>query len=576
MKIRADLMLFAILWATAVPSFAGPPSKKQSPSLFDRRQIMLRAMEDELDRSTKQLKIPEFEPPYFIAFEMKDMDVRHVEARYGALFASSSDRSRRLRVEIRVGSYQFDNIGSKASDFDFSFSPTFSASKSAPKDNDPIALRNSLWLLSDENYKAALKSYLKRKGKKVTEVEDEKDEGSFSKEPASTFTSPEKSFQFDTARFEKVARTVSDIFERHPAIFDSYITIDASKVTRTLINSEGTRIVSDDTIFSITLFGATRAPDGMLLTNQTTLYAKDENKLPADKEVLAKAEKLAMELEALQKAPVIDPYTGPAIFDGDATGVLFHEVIGHRLEGERQLDEEEGKTFKGQIGNKILPDFLSVIDDPTLENIGDTDLNGTYQYDDEGVRAQRVVLIDHGALKSFLTSRTPIEGVPHSNGHGRAAAGEKPRARMGNTLVESGKTVPFEQLKKLLIEEVKKQGKPYGLIIKNIVGGSTHTSSWGYQAYKGIPQLTYRIFPDGREELVRGVEIVGTPIASINKILVTSDKKSIFNGFCGAESGFVPVSAVAPDVLMSEIELQRIMKKSEKGPILPSPWTGGL
>ncbi len=563
---------FLICLLIAVAPVYGLAGKKKAG--FDRRPIMLRAMVQEMNRSMKMLKMAGFDLPYFIAYEIKDTRSRHVSARYGAVYKSSSNRSRRLRVELRVGSYEFDNIGSQSSRFDFSHLPGYRGSSGAPLDDDPQALRNSLWLKTDESYKSALKAYLKRKSKKVTEVQEDKEPDSFSKALASRYTEPPKSLTFDRDRLEQLMRTASAQFEGHPQIFDSYVMLDGSQQTRYLVNSEGTRVITEMTIYNISIFGATRAPDGMLLKSNKTIYAPEESKLPGDKEIIREVRKLIENLEALRQAPILEPYTGPAILDGEATGVLFHEVIGHRLEGERQLDEEEGKTFKEQVGKKIIPEFLSVVDDPNKKQLNGIDLNGFYRYDDEGVRAQRVLLVENGILKNFLLSRTPVKDFPKSNGHGRSSLGEKPRARMGNTIVQSSKTVPFSRLKEMLIAEVKKQNKPYGLIIKNIIGGSTHTSTWGYQAYKGIPEMVYRVFPDGREELVRGVEIVGTPIASINKIVATSDQIAVFNGYCGAESGYVPVSAVAPDVLMTEIELQRSMKKSEKGPVLPSPWTG--
>lgn len=540
----------------------------------DRRSVVLRALVDELNRTMTKLKMPGFESPYFVAYEIKENRSNHVQARYGAVIQSNDDVIRHARVETRVGSYEFDNVGSKTSDYDFSGSANYGTSKLAPLDNEPAALRNSLWLITDENYKSALKGYLKRKSKKVTEIDENKGVHSFSKEAASVVTEPHLAYSFDQKHWEQTARSASIAFKKHPVIFDSLVSTDGAFETRYLATSEGTRIVSEQSFYNLTIQGFVRAADGMLLSSQLSIYTRTENTLPAPEQISELAEKLAHDLEALRTAPIMEPYTGPAILDGEATGVLFHEVIGHRLEGERQLDDEEGKTFKGQIGNKIVPEFLSVVDDPTVDTINGVALNGFYRNDDEGIGAERVTLIQNGTLKNFLTSRTPIEGFAKSNGHGRSAAGEKPRARMGTTWVQSNKTVSFAELKKMLIAEVQKQGKPYGLLIRNILGGSTHTSTWGYQAFKGVPQMVYRIYPDGREELVRGVEIVGTPIASINKIIATSDKLSVFNGFCGAESGYIPVSTIAPDVLMTEIEIQRTAKKSEKDPILPSPWNG--
>ncbi len=540
---------------------------------LDKRPILLRVMSDELQRSMSKLKMDDFKSPYFMAYEMKETVTNRLQSRYGAIFQSGGGKNRRLRVEVRVGDHHLDNIGKKTSAFDFSWSPGYRASRWGPIDDDPGALRNSFWLITDEAYKSALKAFLKVKSRMVTEVEDKDFAGSFSDEKPQVYIQPPVELGFETDRWERLARTASAHFEKHPDIFDSVVSIEGTKETRWLVTSEGTRLITERTLLHVSIQANTRAQDGMLLSNQVSIYAPAPERMPSQKQLMAKVDQVISDLEALRKAPVLEPYTGPAILDGEATGVLFHEVIGHRLEGERQLDDKEGKTFKGRVGQKIIPEFLTLLDDPTRRQMNGIALNGYYRFDDEGVAAQKVTLVDKGVLKSFLMSRTPVKGFPKSNGHGRASAGEKPRARMANTILVSHKKVPYSQLKKMLIEEVKRQGKPYGLIIKNILGGSTHTSTWGYQAYKGMPQMVYRVFPDGKEELVRGVEIVGTPITSINKIKATSDRTEIFNGFCGAESGYVPVSAVAPDVLMTELEVQRTMKKSAKPQILPSPWS---
>jgi predicted Zn-dependent protease len=252
--------------------------------------------------------------------------------------------------------------------------------------------------------------------------------------------------------------------------------------------------------------------------------------------------------------------------------VLFHEAVGHRLEGDRMDNDAEGKTFKGQIGRAVLPPFISIVDDPTLATLAGKSLNGYYQYDDEGIPAKRVPLVESGVLKNFLLSRHPVDGFLQSNGHGRGQSNRRPVARMANLIASSTKQVSDAQLKQMLIDEAKRQGKPYGLIIRDIQGGNTNTSSFGYQAFKGIPRLVYRVDArDGKETLVRGVEVVGTPLSAVSKIVATGKTQGVFNGFCGAESGNVPVSTVAPATLLREIELQRVVEGRDRPPLLPSP-----
>jgi predicted Zn-dependent protease len=311
----------------------------------------------------------------------------------------------------------------------------------------------------------------------------------------------------------------------------------------------------------------------MLLDQGQTLYGRTLAELPDERGLAGMVDEAVGHLAALARAPVADPYTGPAILEPEATGVFFHETVGHRLEGERQKDENEGRTFKGQVGQAILPAFLSLRDDPTLRTSAGLSLNGYYPYDDEGVASRNTILVEKGVLRTYLTGRTPVEDAPKSNGHGRAQGTQRPVARMGNLIIEAADAVPRATLKRMLLDETRKAGKPYGLIIRDITGGSTNTSNYGYQAFKGSPRMVYRVdATTGAETLVRGVEMVGTPLTAVNKIIAASQETGVFNGFCGAESGYVPVSTVAPATLFREIELQRTQRQKERTPLLPAPW----
>ncbi len=541
----------------------------------DPKLSVLHALRDELDRNQERLKVDDNPAPYFISYEFKKTESHEILAKFGAIYASNKDQQANLRVEVRVGSYEDDNTGKKdlSSYLPFEIPVGLPVSSAAPIDQDTTAMRTSLWLLTDDTYKKALYDYLQKKGKAVFDVKKDTPD-SFSREKAVQHIGPRKTLSFDAAKWEDWARRITLLFKKEKDILQGRATVNATRSTRVFVNTEGTQIADETVLFSMVVDAESRAEDGKVLTGTRTFYFPEEKRGPTWNEVETSVRGLMKELLALARAKEIDPYSGPALLSPKATAVLFHEAVGHRLEGERQMDDEEGRTFKGKEGKRILPEFLSLIDDPTLRQWDGLALNGYYHYDSEGVAAQRTVLVDHGVLKTYLMSRTPNEHAAKSNGHGRTARTADPIGRMGNTILISDAQTKYSlpALKKQLLAEVKRQGKPYGLYIEDLNGGDTNTSSYGYQAFRITPNIVYRIWPDGREELVRGVEMVGTPINTLNKIVATSRETDVFNGFCGAESGYVPVSAIAPAVLLTEVELQRKKEESTRPPILPSPF----
>jgi predicted Zn-dependent protease len=338
------------------------------------------------------------------------------------------------------------------------------------------------------------------------------------------------------------------------------------------VNTEGTQLQSGQIRYRLELFIQGKAADGMNIERYYNFDWVDPKDAPSDKEVAAASATLRKEMEGLVKAPLNEPSVGPALLTGRAAAVFFHEVFGHRAEGHRQKDISEGQTFAKKVGEPILPDFLSIVDDPTEKKEGHEDLLGYYRFDDEGVSSHEVILVDHGVLKNFEMSRSPLADFPHSNGHGRRQLGATPVSRQGNLIVKSNKTVTNAQLRTKLIELVKAQNKQYGLLIDDIAGGFTFTGRGQPQAFQVQPLVVYKVFADGRpDELVRGVDIVGTPLAALTKIVATGDTPEVFNGYCGAESGSVPVSAVAPAILTTELEVQKKQADTDAPPILPPP-----
>ncbi len=337
------------------------------------------------------------------------------------------------------------------------------------------------------------------------------------------------------------------------------------------MNSEGSEIQTSETRYRLFVSAMTKADDGMELPLYKSYSSFTPEGLPADEAVERDIRKMIEILLALREAPLVEPYTGPAILSGEASGVFFHEVLGHRLEGHRLKDVDDSHTFREQLNQKVLPETFSVHFDPTVRTYGPSDLVGSYRYDNQGIQARRVTAIDKGILKSFLMSRSPVEGFPNSNGHGRKQAGRKPVARQSNLIVEVADPLTPEELKARFVQAIEAADKPFGLRIEEIQGGFTMTGRFFPNSFNVTPLLVYRVYPDGREELVRGVDLIGTPLTAFSRVVAADDQIGVFNGFCGAESGSVPVSAAAPSILVAQIEVQKKEKSQDRPPILPAP-----
>jgi len=530
---------------------------------------LLRAMTTELHRAfttlgkqgdDKQIS------PYFLSYSVADTEMVSVRAQYGALVDSSTNRARMLDVQVRLGDPRLDNTHG-------SHRGSAVNSLQLPLVDDRQALARTLWLATNTGFSNALDNYLRVKTETQVRAQEEDSSPDFSREAWQvSISKPAPPVQVDRPAWEKRVADLSKIFREYPNVYQNIVLLEVQNETDYFASSEGSQVISPHLQARLMVFAVTRADDGMDLFRAQTFEAETADGLPKQAELEASIRDLGKSLEALRRAPVTEPFDGPAILSGRAAAVFFHEVLGHRLEGQRQRGEEEGQTFTRELNKAVLPSFLSVADDPTLTKFGNTWLSGNYEYDDEGQKARRVELIQDGVLKTFLMSRLPIASFSSSNGHGRAQTGRMPTGRQGNLIVSSTKSVPEAELRKQLIEEAKTQGKPYGLYFEDISSGFAVTTRSSPQAFQVIPLVVYRVYVDGRpDELVRGVSIVGTPLAAMKRILATGDKSEVFNGECGAESGTVPVSAVAPAMLLSEMETQRQPQGTSRPPILPIP-----
>lgn len=531
---------------------------------------VLTALEKSVARSMRVLGERGNPPPYFLSYLVTETDERQLSATRGAVRRNSQSRRRVADVDMRVGNYDLDNThhlrGVRGWESGRARPITLSI------DDDIDAIEAGLWLETDRRYRAAAERLPQVKADVAVKATAEDTSGDLSKESPGKLILPLPGPSPDLGRYETRLRSLSTLFDDEPKVLESEVLLVALSTTKWFASSEGTAVQQGSTAWRISLYATARADDGMDLFLYQSFSARSAAGLPDDAILRAAAAKMKKTLVALRTAPPLEPFTGPAILSGKAAGVFFHEIFGHRIEGHRQKDESESQTFTKMVGEKVLPEFLSVYDDPTLVSIAGVDLNGAFAADDEGIRARRVTVVENGVLRNFLMSRSPVAGFARSNGHGRAQAGWRPVGRQANLIIEASKTVPAARLREMLIEECRKQGKPYGLIFEDISGGFTFTGRSLPQAFKVMPLLVTRVWADGRpDELVRGTDLIGTPLISFSKILAAGDDRAVFNGSCGAESGWVPVAASAPSILTAQIEVQKREKESSRPPILPPP-----
>jgi len=535
------------------------------------QSMMLKAMDSELQRSFKALHSAGEAPLYYLSYHVTDKRQRNLGAAYGAITSDSDTRSRILDISCRVGDYRLDNTKEIRGESDFDFMGRRPAR--LPLDDNELAIRTIIWEKTDEAFKDAQERYTKIKTNEEVLAEREDTSADFSQEKPNRYIDQTVGVEFDPAAWGEKIRAWSAIFKDYPFVQTSSVELSLTNDNRYFVDSDGSQIQTGQSYARLFLRCSGAASDGMEIDRYQGFDSDLPDGLPSSEIVEKNIHRLVDELQALINAPLAEPYSGPAILVNRASGVYFHEIFGHRIEGHRQKSETEGQTFARKVGESILPNFISVYDNPSMKDYNGQFLRGYYKYDDEGVTAQPVTVVDNGVLRNFLMSRSPIINFSHSNGHGRTQGGMDVVSRQANLIVKSTREFPFDTLLAMLAAECRSQGKPYGLIFYDISGGFTQTGRYGPQSFKVIPLLVFRYYADGRPmEPIRGVDIVGTPLSSFEKIIATGNDYETFNGTCGAESGWVPVSATSPSILVSQVEVEKKAKEQEKPPILTPPY----
>ncbi|HVT91482.1 MAG TPA: metallopeptidase TldD-related protein [Bryobacteraceae bacterium] len=559
------------------------------------KDVILRAMHDELQRS-RALKIVDLDAPYFIEYSLEDADVFSVSATLGGIIHISRRPLRALDVNVRVGSPKFDNTNYVLSNFRAGGSGDVSP---LPLDNNYLALRQTLWLSTDSTFKTAEEA-ISRKRSALQNVNVTDSLPDFSAAPVVHSWKPSARKPVNEEALQALTVKLSKIFLAYPKITSSEVDFESVQSDSYLANSEGTSIREPGGLAYFRVQANAQAADGMPVRNAVVFNALSASALPGEAAITREITALADNLTALAAAPQGEDYDGPVLFEPTATAQLFGQLLGDALKVSRKPVPQSGRPapyqpseFEGRAGARVLPEWMSVVDDPTQKSWRGIPLFGAYTYDDEGVKAERLPLVEEGVLKNFLLTRTPaFKGAESSNGrarlHGRFGASA---AGFGNLFVEASKTESREALKQRLMELCKNRNKPYGLLIRKLDYPSSaslaelqrlfasSSRSAGGSRFVAPPLLVYRIYPDGREELVRGLRFRDVSTRSFKDILAASDHAEVFNfldnayplALMGAGGYVSPAAVIAPAVLFEDMSLERSDDQLPKLPVVPPP-----
>ncbi|MBI5218909.1 MAG: TldD/PmbA family protein [Bacteroidia bacterium] len=573
MKRIVYSIILLILSSAQYYSFAQDNLPAGSPADRYGRQGFLDILSEELNRNMTSLK-DQAAAPYFISYRVCETKTWDIQASFGNIVKPDIKNKRMLTVMVRVGSSELDNFHELRGD-NSGYMDGWSDGTPVAIENEPEAIKQTLWSETNDGYRKATDKFAKVQANVAVKVAAEDKSPDFSKENAEKYIEPlvnEQELGFDKNLWEEKLKKYSAIFLSNPDIYEGSAILKFTIERKYFVSTEGAKIAQNRVAAWLHVSGSIQADDGMKLPLHKTYFALNPKDLPKDDDIISDTKNMVEKLGKLKIAPVVDAYTGPALLSASASGVFFHEIFGHRVEGQRMKKESDAQTFKKKIGQSVLPADISVLFDPTIKNYKGFDLNGSYIYDDEGIKGQKVTIVDKGILKGFLMARCPIENFPNSNGHSRADAGKQPVTRQSNLIVETSKPYTMEQLKTMLKEEAKKQSKEYGYLFNEVTGGFTMTGRFIPNAFNVMPTEVYRVYVDGRpDELVRGVDLVGTPLAMFSQIAAAGDKAGVFTGTCGAESGWVPTTCVSPSLFVKQIEMQRKSKNQNRPPILTRP-----
>lgn len=537
-------------------------------------EYITQAMAAELARAQRDLRVPDHPRPYFLSYLVRSTEYFNVWARYGSIWHERQGTRRSCYADVRVGSFSYDQVTHGGLQDNSTESESFDMTE-LPQEADVDGIRFALWRLTDARFREAVADYYARKSRDLSFVDQNRDVPSFTRLRPERSHQSLQSFRADRLRARRVVKTLSRVFKDYPEIKNSYVEWKERLQTKIFMSSEGVVRTWQEPLIEMSIYfwflGNAHEDQ-----SQTLVYF---GRFASDLPSVAKIQRdLRRKMELtyqMDKAAKLNSYAGPVLLSGKAAGLFLHEAVGHRLEASRFLSDDEGRAFMDKIGKKVTHEGLSICDDPTCREWDGQPLIGGYAFDDEGVSSARADLIHKGLVTDFLSTRAPFSRSKkrhRSNGHARSENFQRPMSRMANLIVTGDNALAWRQLKKGLLDEVRKRGLEFGMILYGVEGGETGTDAYDFQAFLGEITHAARVFPDGREELVKGVDFVGTPLSTLNQILAIGKDLHVDNGYCGAESGMLPVSTVSPPLLLANLELQSKSPAKVTHYILPLPW----
>jgi len=534
--------------AAASEDFEGDAATAKAHDLA-KGDVLLEALLTELDRSKDRLKMDQVKAPYYIEYRVEDVDNYDAEAAFGALLNSQRQHMRVLRVVVRIGEYKQDSFYGRG----------MGGATILPMDDDPIALRRQIWLLTDEAYKSAADAYAEKLSALKQFSADPNPIDDFAKAPVVTKVEPVTALKVDESAWKQTIEEMTNLFRKYPEVQTVSASARFSAVNQYFVNSEGTIVRNGRVNSTVTLNGSAQAADGMRLQRNPYWTETRPEELPKRDELLKETVKTLDTLKALREAPIVEEsYRGPVMFAPDAADDIMAGLVGGNILGRKPQLGRPNRTvgaFATSYKTRILPKFLSVVDDPTMKEFDGKKLIGSYDVDSEGVPAQPVKVVDDGTLENYLIGRQPIRDFPASNGHGRASPGTAAFPTIGTLIFKSSEPETAAALKKKLTAMASEQGKPYGYRVDTLGPANA-------------PRLLYRVYAsDGHEELVRGAVFNELDVRALRNDLVALGNDPMVSNRVGG----VPQTIIAPSLLFDELEVKRADTSKEKLPEYGAP-----